>query len=85
MLKEWSSEQRIEFIYLPPYSPNLNLIEGLWRLMRKEVINNNYYDTYSKFKTGVEEFLENSKCYKTELRSLMTLNFRTVGGTSFYA
>jgi len=85
MLKEWSSEQRIEFIYLPPYSPNLNLIERLWRLMRKEVINNNYYDTYSKFKTGVEEFLENSKCYKTELRSLMTLNFRTVGGTSFYA
>ncbi|NRB64242.1 MAG: transposase [Saprospiraceae bacterium] len=31
---------------MPPYSPNLNLIERLWRIMRKEVINSIYYDTY---------------------------------------
>ncbi len=85
MLCGWASEQRIELIYLPAYSPNLNLIERLWRLMRKEVINSIYYDTYSKFKTKIETFLKSSKKYKNELRKLMTLNFRTVGGTSFYA
>lgn len=85
MLSEWVKGQRIEFVFLPPYSPNLNLIERLWRLMRKEVINSIYYDTYSKFKIEIEHFLNNGKTYKKELRSLLTLNFRTVGGTSFYA
>ena len=85
MLQEWANEQRIEFIFLPPYSPNLNLIERLWRIMRKEAINSVYYDTYSKFKEGIINFLDNAKCYKEELRSLLTLNFKTVGGTSVYA
>lgn len=85
MLQNWSSEQRIEFVFLPPYSPNLNLIERLWRLMRKEVIDSIYYDTYSKFKNGVIGFFDDIKVYKAALRSLLTLNFRTVGGTSVYA
>lgn len=85
MLQDWADNQRIEFVFLPPYSPNLNLIERLWRFMRKEVINSCYYDTYSKFRQAIIDFLEDSKSYKTELRSLLTLNFRTVGGTSVYA
>lgn len=84
MLKEWADKQRIEFVYLPGYSPNLNLIERLWRLLRKKVINSTYYDTYDKFKKGILDFLENIKSCKTELRSLMTLNFRTVDGTSVH-
>lgn len=85
MLTEWAANTRIKFVYLPPYSPNLNIIERLWRLMRKEVINSIYYDTYAKFKIGVTKFLDNSKDYKSELRSLLTLNFRTVEGTSYHA
>ena len=85
MLQQWASDKRVEFIFLPPYSPNLNLIERLWRLMRKEVINSVYYDTYSKFKEGIIDFLDNTKSYKPELRRLLSLNFRTVEGASFYS
>ncbi len=85
MLQGRAENQRVEFIFLPPYSPNLNLIERLWRFMRKEVIGSTYYDTYSKFKEGIIAFLKNAKAYKSELRSLPTLNFRTVDGTSVYA
>lgn len=85
LLREWAEQQRIEFVYLPDYSPNLNLAERLWRLLRKEVINSVYYDTYDKFRTGIVEFLDNAKAYRDELRSLLTLNFRTVEGYSFYA
>ena len=38
MLQNWAKDQRIEFVFLPPYSPNLNLIERLWRLMRKKLL-----------------------------------------------
>ena len=84
-LQRWAAKQRIELVYLPAYSPNLNLIERVWRLMRKEVIDSIYYETYAKFREGIVDFLENAKSYKTELRNLLTLNFQTVGGTSVYA
>jgi transposase len=85
MLQQWTAGQRIEFIFLPAYSPNLNVIERLWRLMRKEIIDSIYYDCYAKFRQGIIDFLDDTKAYKSELRSLLTLNFRTVDGTSVYA
>lgn len=85
ILQQWAEQQRVEFVFLPPYSPNLNLIERLWRLMRKKIINSFYYNNYSKFKAAIISFLDNAKAYKTELRSLLTLNFRTVEGSSIYA
>lgn len=84
MLRKWAEKQRIKFIYLPAYSPNLNLIERLWRLLRKKVINSTYHESYDKFKNGISNFLENIKSHKTELRSLLKLNFRTVDGTSVH-
>ncbi|MEL6973675.1 MAG: IS630 family transposase [Bacteroidota bacterium] len=83
-LQHWAAGQRVEFVFLPAYSPNLNIIERLWRLMRKEVIDSIYYDTYAKFRQGIIDFLDKAKLYKHELRSLLALNFRTVGGTSVY-
>lgn len=84
-LQEWAKDQRIEFVYLPAYSPNLNLIERLWRLLRKVAINSIYYEAYKDFKQGIIDFLENPKAYKSEIRSLLTLNFRTVDGRSVHA
>ena len=84
-LQDWAAGQRIEFVFLPAYSPNLNLIERLWRLLRQEAINSIYYEWYEDFLDGVVSFLDNAKSYKSQLRSLLTLNFRTVGGLSVYA
>lgn len=83
-LQEWAKDKRIEFVFLPAYSPNLNLIERLWRLLRKEAINSIYYQTYDQFRQGIIKFLDNLKDYKAEVRSLLTLNFRTVNGTSIH-
>lgn len=83
-LQEWAAQQRIEFVFLPAYSPNLNLIERLWRLLRKEAINSIYYPTFEAFKQGIIEFLDNAKLHKADIRSLLTLNFRTVGKKSYY-
>lgn len=83
-LQEWAAGQRIEFVFLPAYSPNLNLIERLWRFLKKEAIHSIYYDTYAKFRHGIIHFLENIKEHKNELRMLLTLNFRTVGNTSIH-
>ena len=62
---------RINAIYLPPYSPNLNLIERLWKFMRKKVINNKYYEKFALFKKSIFEFFENSKNIKDELASFI--------------
>ena len=83
-LQAWAARQRIRFVFLPPYSPNLNLIERFWRLLRKEAINSIYYATYDEFRKGIVQFMDNAKAYKKEIRSLLTLNFQTVGNTSFH-
>jgi len=81
-LIDWAKEQRIEFVYLPAYSPNLNLIERFWSLLRSEVINSFYYPEYDQFRNAITEFLDNAKSYKDEISKLLTLNFRTVGEKS---
>lgn len=72
------TDERIEIIWLPTYSPNLNLIERLWKLMKKKVLKNKYYGTAKGFREKIREFFENLKDYKTELESLLTCNFRVV-------
>ena len=83
-LKKWAAGTRIEFVFLPSYSPNLNIIERLWRFMRKKVIDGIYYDSYDKFRKNIYKFFMGIKRHKNELRKLMSLNFRTIGGASFH-
>jgi len=72
------TDERIEIVWLPTYSPNLNLIERLWKLMKKKALKNKYYGTAKGFREKIREFFENIKDYKTELESLLTCNFRVV-------
>ena len=50
--------------------------------MRVKMLNSTYYEKSSEFESAIVSFLSGIKLYKEELRSLLTLNFRTVGGTS---
>jgi len=70
-INNYLSTSRINFIYLPPYSPNLNLIERLWKLLRKKVMNNIYYETFIKFKDAVFDFFKNIKYMKSELKTFI--------------
>ena len=75
-LKEWVDGTKIKQIFLPPYSPNLNLIERLWKFLRKKVINTGFYRTKEKFRQAVKDFFDNIGTCKEELESLLTLKFR---------
>ena len=79
----WLAEYpQIKFDYIPAYSPNLNPIERLWKLLRKKTINSFYYETFSQFRTAVINFFNNIHQYKEELASLITLNFELRGDFS---
>jgi len=44
-------------VFLPPYSPNLNLIEGLWKWLKETVINNVFFSSVQKINLAVQGFL----------------------------
>ena len=77
-LKTWLEGRKIVQVFLPSYSPNLNLIERLWKFLRKKVIDPIFYRTKEKFRRGILDFFKNIEQYEVELTSLLTLNFRTI-------
>ena len=70
---------KINLIYLPSYSPNLNLIERLWKFMKKKIINSFYYEKYEEFKIAILKFFKNIRKYRHQLNALLTLNFQIIG------
>ena len=67
----------IELLFLPPYSPNLNLIERLWKFVKKEVLYSKYYPNFSSFRHAILDCLNQTHtAHKKELDSLLTLNFQ---------
>lgn len=71
---------RIELIFLPPYAPNLNLIERLWKFFKKKILANRYYESFLEFQQACLAFFEpNSlKNFKKELESLLTNKFQII-------
>lgn len=68
----------IELLYLPPYSPNLNLIERLWKFVKKKCLYAKYYEEFSQFSTAISDCLNQAHIkHKQELDSLLTLKFQT--------
>lgn len=78
VVKEYVKNSRITLHYLPPYSPNLNPIERLWKFMKGEVIKNKYYASFKEFKLAIKKFFQYFARYRIRLRSLLTDNFRVV-------
>lgn len=48
----------LTFLFLPPYSPQLNLIEGLWKWMKATVIHNVFFQTVGQIRKVVQEFIQ---------------------------
>lgn len=68
----------IELLYLPSYSPNLNLIERLWKFVKKECLYSKYYPDFKSFKNAITYCLNHTHdLHKKELDSLLTLKFQT--------
>ncbi len=76
LLKAYLAENPVfKIIHLPPYSPNLNLIERLWKFTRKNVINANYCEKFEKFTTNIKDFFANISDYKKELSKFIGEKF----------
>ena len=71
-------ELDIELIYLPPYSPNLNIIERLWKFFKKEVMKHKYYQEFPDFFEAICLFFKNIKTYEEDLKTLLSLNFQII-------
>lgn len=75
---EMAASLQIELLYLPAYSPNLNLIERLWKFVKKEALNGRYYEDFTAFKSAIIRCLAHTQTtHKTKLTSLLALNFQT--------
>ena len=75
LLKEYVEGTKIKLIFLPPYSPNLNLIERYWKFFKKKILNNYYYETFGEFKLACKNFFRKRKKYLPELQTLLAENF----------
>jgi transposase len=74
----------IELCYLPAYSPNLNLIERLWKFVKKQCLYSRYYADFATFKAAIETCLsETHTKHKDALDSLLTLRFQTFEKAQF--
>jgi transposase len=71
--------QGVEFVldFLPAYSPNLNLIERLWKFLRKHALEQ-WHATYEVMQAAVAKVLDNLQAYRDELMTVMTERFHLV-------
>jgi transposase len=76
----------IELLFLPSYSPNLNLIERLWKFVKKECLANRPLPDYASFNQAIDDCLNSlSTKYKEQVATLLTLNFQTFEDEPFLA
>ncbi len=79
-----AEELKVELLFLPPYSPNLNIIERLWKFVKKQCLYSKYYDQFASFRDALIDCLSQThSTYKHELDSLLTLKFQTFQESQF--
>ena len=77
MVLDHAAKHGIRLLFLPPYSPNLNLIERLWKFIKKDCLNGRYYPTHQLFQAAILDSLNaiNTR-HKDTLKNTLTLNFQ---------
>lgn len=74
-VKDFLNGSRIRLVFLPSYSPNLNLIERLWRFFKKNTLYNRYYAKVEDFRKACIKFFSNLDSRHDELALLMSGGF----------
>ncbi len=78
LVRDTAAELHIELLFLPPYSPNLNLIERLWKFVKKEALHSRHHTNYADFQAVIDTCLQElSTTHQKAIASLITLNFQT--------
>jgi transposase len=72
-----AEELEIGLLFLPSYSPNLNLIERLWKFIKRRALYGRYHPTFADFQAAIQEVLDDLPTNHAQpLKTLMTLNFQ---------
>lgn len=81
VVREWLARPgcRVRVVYLPPYAPNLNLIERLWWFFKKKTLWNTHYPSLADFRAAIRGFFANLSQWNAELASLLTNRFHLIG------
>lgn len=66
---------KLKLVYLPPYSPELNLIERVWHYFKKNVLYNTYYENLAEFRKASIKFFQNIDNHSEKLFSLLSGGF----------
>jgi transposase len=78
VVEEWlAAHRQFHLVHVPPYSPNLNLIERLWKFLRKKALSR-WHETFELMQEAVGGVLDNLKGHAAELDSLMTEEFHVL-------
>ena len=86
LVQEMARQLGIELLYLPSYSPNLNLIERVWKFVKAECLRSTYYSSYEGFNAAIQRCLDDLPGkHKAAMDSLLTLNFQTFENVSVVA
>jgi transposase len=79
IVTEWlENHPQLKIEFLPPYAPNLNLIERFWRFVKGKLVKNRYYEKYKTFRSTVFQFLNHVDEYVDEYKTLMVENFEII-------
>ncbi len=78
LVQQWAEQLGIELLFLPPYSPNLNLIERFWKFVKKQCLYSRYYPDSAAFQQAILSFIAQAPSqHKEALDSLLSLKFQT--------
>jgi transposase len=81
-----AKELEITLLFLPSYSPNLNLIERLWKFIKRRALYGRYHPTFAEFQAAIEEVIAGiPTTHAAALETLMTLNFQRFEDVSLMA
>lgn len=79
IVSDWlKNNPKLKVEFLPPYAPNLNLIERFWRFVKEHLVKNTYYEKYKTFRAKVFQFLNHINKHTDELKTLMVEKFEIV-------
>lgn len=77
-MREFVANTNITLHFLPPYSPNLNPIERLWKILHEQVTYNRYYPKFADFTEGILGFFNNIADYHHIIQTRINDNFQVL-------